>query len=67
MQRRQGIERTGMLSSRCPGGSKTKRDQKPEGGSHFLNSILDVCSNQGAKRDDNDGMQEVLVEIKTSR
>jgi len=25
--------------------------QKPEGGLHFKNTVLDVCSNQGAKRE----------------
>ena len=33
------------------GGSKTrKRGQKPEGGPHFEKTVLDVCSNHGAKR-----------------
>ena len=34
------------------GGAKTKRrGQKPEGGPHFENTILDVCSNIRAKRE----------------
>jgi len=34
------------------GGPKTRRTgQKPEGGPHFLYTVLDVCSNQGAKRE----------------
>ena len=33
-------------------GAKTRRrGQKPEDGSHFKNSVLDVCSNQEAKRE----------------
>jgi len=28
-----------------------RRGQKPEGGSTFENTVLDVCSNQGAKRE----------------
>jgi len=31
-------------------GSKTrKRGQKPEGGAHFKNTVLDICSNRWAK------------------
>jgi len=34
------------------GGPKNKRrGQKPEGGPHFENTVLDVCSNMGAKRE----------------
>ena len=34
------------------GGPKTKkRGQKPEGGPIFSNTVLDVCSNRGAKRE----------------
>jgi len=28
-----------------------RRGQKPERGTHFKNTVLDVCSNQGAKRE----------------
>jgi len=34
------------------GGPKTRRrGQKPEGGPHLKNTVLDVYSNQGAKRE----------------
>jgi len=34
------------------GGANTRRrGQKTEGGSHFWNTVLDICSNQGAKRE----------------
>jgi len=34
------------------GGPKTRRrGQKTEGGPHFKNTVLDVCSNRGAKRE----------------
>jgi len=33
------------------GGPKTRRGQKPEGGPHFKNTILDVCSSRWAKRE----------------
>jgi len=34
------------------GGPKTRRrGQKPEEGPHFKNTVVDVCSNQGAKRE----------------
>ena len=33
------------------GGQKNRRSQKQEVGAHFKNTILDVCSNQGAERE----------------
>jgi len=38
----------GAHSGPSPGFS-SRRGQKPEGGAHFQNTVLDVCSNQGAK------------------
>jgi len=37
----------------CTGPSPeySSRGEKPEGGAHFKNTVLDVCSNQGAKRE----------------
>jgi len=41
-----------VAGSQQQGGPKTrKRDQKPKGGAHFKNTVLDVCSNRGVKRE----------------
>jgi len=32
-------------------GYSSRGGQKPEGGEHFRNTVLDVCNNHGAKRE----------------
>jgi len=43
-----------LQSGQCSGplpGFGSRGGQKPEGGAHFLNTVVDVCSNRRAKRE----------------